>query len=154
MNGVLLVRAKFYRRVHFGKPQVTSVIFRQTNLVEQSVVDSFKLVAPNRITKYPILERFHDFVLLLSRRDRFGVVQHSFFSAVRIQNRIVNLRGTLIQTIFKQPVCVRPFCAVYARYVHRAEVSHIPRRAVYAPTAVVFVVIQFDAVAHIIRERN
>ena len=148
------MRAKFYRRVHFGKPQVTSVIFRQTNLVEQSVVDSFKLVAPNRITKYPILERFHDFVLLFPCRNRFGVVQHTFFSAVRVQNRIVNLCGSLIQTIFKQSVSVRTFGAVYARYVHRAEVSHIPRRAVYAPTAVVLVVIQFDSVAHIIRERN
>ena len=154
VNGVLLVRTKFYLRVHFGKPQITSVVFRQSDLIEQPIVYAFEFFSPFGIAEYPVLERFHDFVLLLSRRDRFGVVKHSFFSAVRIQNRIVNLRGTLIQTIFKQPVCVRPFCAVYARYVHRAEVSHIPRRAVYAPTAVVFVVIQFDAVAHIIRKRN
>ena len=154
VNGVLLVRTKFYLRVHFGKPQITSVVFRQSDLIEQPIVYAFEFFSPFGIAEYPVLKRFHDFILLFSRRYRFGVVQHSFFSAVRIQNRIVNLRGTLIQTIFKQPVCVRPFCAVYARYVHRAEVSHIPRRAVYAPTAVVFVVIQFDAVAHIIRERN
>ena len=154
MNGVLLVRTQFYRRVHFRKPQITSVVLRQADLIEQSVVDCFKFVTPLRIFEYPIFERFDDFILLFPCRDRFGVVQHTFFSAVRVQNRIVNLCGALIQTIFKQSVSVRTFGAVYARYVHRAEVSHIPRRAVYAPTAVVFVVIQFDAVAHIIRERN
>ena len=154
VNGVLLVRTKFYRRVHFRKPQITSVVFRQANLIEQLIVYAFEFFSPFGIAEYPVLERFHDFILLLSRRDRFGVVQHSLFSAVRVQNSIVNLCGTLIQTIFKQSVSVRTFGAVYARYVHRAEVSHIPRRAVYAPTAVVLVVIQFDAVAHIIRERN
>ena len=147
---VFLVRAKFDCGIHFGKTQVTSVVLRQANLIEQSVVDCFKFVAPLRIFEYPILKRFDDFILLFPCRNRFGIIQHSFFSAVCVQNRIVNLRRTLIQTVLEQAVCVRSACSENFIYVYRIITARISC-PVNTPTAVVFVVVKFYAVAVIVR---
>ena len=153
MYCVLLVRAKFDCGIHFGKAQITSVVLRQANLIEQSVIDSFKFISSLRIFEYPILERFDDFILLFSRRYRFGIIQYPFFSAVRVQNSIVNLRRTLIQTVLEQAVCVRSACSVNARYVHPAVVSRI-LRSVDTPTTVVFVVVKFHTVAVVVRHSD
>ena len=84
VHRVFLVRAQFDSRVHLGEFQITAVVFRQSDLVEQSVVDRFQLVAPNGTCKYPILERFLDFVLFLSRRYRFRLIEYALFSAVLV----------------------------------------------------------------------
>ena len=81
---VFLVRAQFDSRVHFGEFQIAPVVFRQFYLVEQSVVDRFQLIAPNGTCEYPILERFLDFILFLSRRYRFRLIEYALFSAVLV----------------------------------------------------------------------
>ena len=81
---VFLVRAQFDSRVHFGEFQIAPVVFRQSDLVEQSVVDRFQLIAPTGTCEYPILERFLDFVLFLSRRYRFRLIEYALFSAVLV----------------------------------------------------------------------
>ena len=78
---VFLVRTQFDSRVHLREFQITTIVFRQSDLVEQSVVDRFQLVAPNGTCEYPILERFLDFVLFLSRRYRFRLIEYALFSA-------------------------------------------------------------------------
>ena len=106
-----------------------------------------------RIFEYPILERLDDFILFLPCRYRFRIVQNSFFSAVRVQNRIVNLRRTLIQTVLEQSVCVRPTCSVNFIYVYRIITTRISC-SVDTPASVVLVVVKFHAVAVIVRHTD
>ena len=153
MYRVFLVRAKFDCGIHFGKTQVTSVVLWQANLIEQSVVDCFKFVAPLRIFEYPILERFHDFILLFPCRNRFGIVQYPLFSTVCVQNSIVNLRRTLIQAILEQSVCVRSACSVNFIYVYRIITTRISC-SVDTPTTVVLVVVKFNTVAVVVRHSD
>ena len=103
-DGVPLVGPQTNFRVHAGKSDMLAAVLPGPGGVEQNVVTLCQLPPPVRVPPDPVPEGVLDGLLLLLGQRGFVLVQHPFFSSIRILHRVIHAHVPEIQRILQNAV--------------------------------------------------
>ena len=105
-NGVSLVLAQLYLRVHTGECQVRAVVLTRSCAVEQLIVLGDKRLAALRVFPQPVAEGVLDDLLLLLGEGGLLDVEYPALGAVRILDLVVDAHVAEVQGVFENLVGV------------------------------------------------
>ena len=116
-NGVSLVLAQLYLRVHAWERQVRAVVLTRSCAVEQLVILGDKRLAALRVFPQPVAEGVLDDLLLLLGEGCLLDVEHPALGAVCVLDLVVDAHVAEVQGVFEYLVGVHARGAVGAESV-------------------------------------
>ncbi len=116
-DGISLVFAQLYLRVHAGEGEVGAVVLTRSCAVEQLVILGDERLAALRVFPQPVAEGILDDLLLLLGEGGLLDVEHTALGAVRFLDLVVDAHVAEVQGVFEYLVGVDARGAVGAESV-------------------------------------